>query len=447
MAPNKKSAASAPSRDCLNAVDVLVVGGGPAGLTAAIYLARFRLKVRVVDSGQSRAALIPRTRNHAGYPGGIPGVKLLGLMREQAAEFGVTVEDETVEALQINGDVFHARCKTQSIAASAVLLATGVVNNRPEMDDAAHQTALQRGLLRYCPICDGYEITDRKVAVIGTATHGCNEAMFLRMYTRDVALLAPDAAHALTPEQRARLQAAGVSMIDGPCGPLALSGDAILIPTPSGLERFDSCYPALGRSFAQNSRSRWVPKQPKTAAWPSTATNARRFRVFMPPVTSRKGWIRSATPWEKPPSLQQPSATIWWARPTCFDSLPLHSSRGANKRHQGPHQCNLKSDMSETGKRRLEQPPSPMGRGHTGNSPNLTITELPYPVFAINRPAAPCSAARFTVVGQRHTWRFPSQRVHDASQVFTACEEILVEPDPRRVRTDPLKRPRHIVLR
>lgn len=246
MAPNKKFAASAPSRDCLNAVDVLVVGGGPAGLTAAIYLARFRLKVRVVDSGQSRAALIPRTRNHAGYPGGIPGVKLLGLMREQAAEFGVTVEDETVEALQINGNVFHARCKTQSIAASAVLLATGVVNNRPEIDDAAHQTALQRGLLRYCPICDGYEITDRKVAVIGTATHGCNEAMFLRMYTRDVALLAPDAAHALTPEQRARLQAAGVSMIDGPCGPLALSGDAILIPTPSGLERFDSCYPALG---------------------------------------------------------------------------------------------------------------------------------------------------------------------------------------------------------
>jgi thioredoxin reductase (NADPH) len=246
MTPNQEPAASAPSGVCLNPVDVLVIGGGPAGLTAAIYLARFHLKVHVVDSGQSRAALIPRTRNHAGYPGGIPGVKLLGLMREQAAEFGVTVEDETVEALQINGDVFHARCKTQSIAASAVLLATGVVNNRPEIDDASHQTALQQGLLRYCPICDGYEITDRKVAVIGTATHGYNEAMFLRTYTRDVALIAPDAAHALTPEERARLQAAGVAMIDGPCGPLALSGDAILIPTPSGLERFDSCYPALG---------------------------------------------------------------------------------------------------------------------------------------------------------------------------------------------------------
>jgi thioredoxin reductase (NADPH) len=55
----------------LSPVDVLVVGAGPAGLTAAIYLARFQLTVAVVDAGQSRAALIPRTRNHPGYPGGI----------------------------------------------------------------------------------------------------------------------------------------------------------------------------------------------------------------------------------------------------------------------------------------------------------------------------------------------------------------------------------------
>ena len=58
-------------------LDCLVIGAGPAGLTAAIYLARFHLRIEVVDAGSSRAALIPRTHNHAGYPGGISGTALL----------------------------------------------------------------------------------------------------------------------------------------------------------------------------------------------------------------------------------------------------------------------------------------------------------------------------------------------------------------------------------
>jgi thioredoxin reductase (NADPH) len=80
--------------------DVLIVGAGPAGLTAAIYLSRFHLSVAVVDAGHSRAALIPRTHNHAGYPGGIRGVELLRLMREQAGEFGVQVRPGVVERLR-----------------------------------------------------------------------------------------------------------------------------------------------------------------------------------------------------------------------------------------------------------------------------------------------------------------------------------------------------------
>lgn len=224
----------------------MIVGAGPAGLTAAIYLSRFHLSVAVVDAGNSRAALIPKTRNHAGYPGGIRGTKLLGLMREQAAEFGVNVRDGVVEALQRDESAFVATLKTGSLQASAVLLATGVVNNTPRMPETLHAEALERGLVRYCPICDGYEVTDRKVAVIGTATHGYNEAVFLRMYTREVTLIAPDGPHELSERERSQLADLGITLLNGPCGPLVLDGETILVPTPDGPEAFDSLYPALG---------------------------------------------------------------------------------------------------------------------------------------------------------------------------------------------------------
>ena len=76
--------------------------------------------------------------------------------------------------------------------ARSVLLATGVINHRPPgMDDALHDEALARGLLRYCPVCDGYEVTDKRVAVIGTGNHGTAEALFLRGYTADITLISP----------------------------------------------------------------------------------------------------------------------------------------------------------------------------------------------------------------------------------------------------------------
>jgi thioredoxin reductase (NADPH) len=65
-----------------SSLDCLIVGGGPAGLSAAIYLSRFHFSVLVVDSGRSRTALIPKTRNHPGFPKGIAGIELLQRMRD-----------------------------------------------------------------------------------------------------------------------------------------------------------------------------------------------------------------------------------------------------------------------------------------------------------------------------------------------------------------------------
>ena len=229
-------------------LDCLIVGGGPAGLTAAIYLARFHLNILVVDGGKSRASLIPCTRNHAGYPEGIAGTELLGRMREQACKYGAKIETEFVTKLERDAEsgLFTATWGSGCAIARTVLLATGVTNRRPPMDESLHDDALARGLIRYCPICDGYEVTDKKVGVIGSDSHGVAEALFLRSYTADVTLIAPDKALSLKPEDQRKLKSAGIGCVDGPTQAVAISSDFIVVDTADGHYAFDSIYPALG---------------------------------------------------------------------------------------------------------------------------------------------------------------------------------------------------------
>lgn len=227
-------------------LDCLIVGAGPAGLTAAIYLARFRLAIGIVDAGKSRAAMIPRTHNHAGYPGGIAGTELLARMRAQAAEYGGEVERGLIETLAREDELFVARSADRTWRAASVLLATGVVNHAPAMAPEVHDAALARGLLRYCPICDGYEVSDQKIAVIGTGERGHDEAIFLRMYSRDITLIAPEGPHELDHEAARMLKEAGIALRDGPCGPLRIEGDRIVIPVGDEAMAFETAYPAMG---------------------------------------------------------------------------------------------------------------------------------------------------------------------------------------------------------
>lgn len=226
--------------------DCAIIGAGPAGLTAAVYLARFGLSVRLYDSGRSRAATIPCTRNVPGFPEGIAGRDLLARMRDHTRRYGVRHEEGEVSRLERADGGFRLDAGSGEAAARSVLLATGVVNHRPQMPDDLHDEGVARGLIRYCPICDGYEVTDRRVAVIGRGDHGTRESLFLRSYTRDLMLVSDTAETGLDQACERQLDEAGVERLPGPCGGWAIEGDRIAFDTGRGRVAVDSVYPAMG---------------------------------------------------------------------------------------------------------------------------------------------------------------------------------------------------------
>ena len=228
--------------------DAVVIGAGPAGLTAAVYLARFRRRFLVIDGGQSRARLIPRTRNHPGFPLGIAGTTLLAKMRGHARRYGAAVERGTVETLTVRDGLFEVGLKRRMVQARAVLLATGVVDNEPKLP--GFERAIAGGQMRICPICDGYEVSGQTVGVIGNSEHGAREALFLRTYTPEVTLIHVGDPKTLPDSVRNDLAAAGLPVIETPIQAVrAEEGRIAAFDMEDGsLHRFDALYSALGNT-------------------------------------------------------------------------------------------------------------------------------------------------------------------------------------------------------
>lgn len=227
-------------------LDCAVIGGGPAGLTAALYLARYHLKVTVFDDGSSRAANIPFSHNVPGFPEGIRGVDLLSRMRNHALRSGTRMEKVSVTRLAKVGERFLLSCSDRQVAARAVMMATGVKDRRPQMAAALHDAAVKEGRLRYCPICDGYEITDRKIAVIGSGPHAYSEVLFLRSFTKDLSLVAPEGDFDLSSGEFGTLRQLGVKLVCGPQVDISPLANSIRITGPGGAFDFDAAYPAFG---------------------------------------------------------------------------------------------------------------------------------------------------------------------------------------------------------
>lgn len=227
--------------------DCIVVGAGPAGLTAALYLARYRRKVLVVHDGTSRVLRIPRTHNVPGFPGGVRGRTLISRMVRQAKLYGAEIRVLEVQRVQSREDGgFAVLAAGERLTARTVIAATGVRLNQPDLPNDIHEAAIRAGVLRYCPICDGYEATDRRVGVVGADRRGAAEALFLRQYTSSATLMALNHLE-LTSHERQRLEDAGIEIIESPVAGFSPRSDSIQIALEDGEVRdFDVVYPALG---------------------------------------------------------------------------------------------------------------------------------------------------------------------------------------------------------
>ncbi|QCB42610.1 NAD(P)/FAD-dependent oxidoreductase [Sphingomonas sp. PAMC26645] len=228
-------------------LDCVIIGGGPAGLTAATYLGRFRRNVLVIDKGWSRAKWIALSHNLPGFPEGISGVDLLARMREQARRYGATLEHGTIETLYRADDgLFLAKMGQNTILARTVILATGVVENNPPVTHVAE--AVKDGLIRTCPICDGFESIGKKVGVLGNGEHAAAEALFIRTFSSQVSLLLPTGEIALSLETRAALAAARVEIFQVAVGSVAMETDGVTaVAVGDGVtHRFDLVYSAFG---------------------------------------------------------------------------------------------------------------------------------------------------------------------------------------------------------
>jgi thioredoxin reductase (NADPH) len=227
----------------LQAYDCVIIGGGPAGLTAAVYLARYRRRIVLFDAGQSRASLIPEN-NYPGFPEGVSGSGLLSALCRQAETYCVTLISAPITELKRAGGGFITKFGEQQVQSRFVLLATGIVDESPNLPGI--KEAIANGSIRYCPVCDGYEAMDQRVGVLGQGEDASGKAKFLRTYSNDVTLLRLDERPDNNEQTSKSLRKAGVK-VAGPVSLIERCGDDILAVLQGGQTlSFDVVYPALG---------------------------------------------------------------------------------------------------------------------------------------------------------------------------------------------------------
>jgi thioredoxin reductase len=191
--------------------DVVVVGGGAAGLAGAVALARSRRSVLVVDAGEPRNAPASAVHNFLSRDGTAPA-EIYAAGREEVVRYGGTVQTGRVTALSRDSERFAVKIGDRTVTARRLLIATGLRDELPGVPGLAQRWGID---VLHCPYCHGWEVRDKRIGILATSPGAFHHALLFRQLSSQVTVLC-HTGRALTDEQRDQLTALGVAIVAGP---------------------------------------------------------------------------------------------------------------------------------------------------------------------------------------------------------------------------------------
>lgn len=199
--------------------DCIIIGGGPAGLTCAIFLGRYRRRVLVLDTGRPRNAAARGIHGFLGQDS-IRPAELLQRGRGEAERVGVQFQNAEAISVVRDGDIFVVHCAEDRARARRIVLAYGVRDTLPEIEGIERWYGAG---VYHCPDCDGFEVSDQRVAVIGRGRKAAGLALELLLWTDEVTVLTDGAKPRLPPAEKSKLEAEGIEVCEQKI--VALVGD------------------------------------------------------------------------------------------------------------------------------------------------------------------------------------------------------------------------------
>jgi thioredoxin reductase len=204
-------------------LDVVVIGGGAAGLSGALMLARARRSVVVVDAGTPRNAPAAGVHGLLGRDG-TPPAGLLDRGRAEVRSYGGEIVRGEVETVERDGDRFAVRVAGGgTLRARRLLVTTGLVDELPDVPGLRERWGRD---VVHCPYCHGWEVRDRAIGVLATGPMSVHQALLFRQWSADVTLFT-HRAPAPDPEQAERLAARGIAVVTGEVAALEVAGDRL----------------------------------------------------------------------------------------------------------------------------------------------------------------------------------------------------------------------------